>query len=504
MLSAREVRGAICLVALATTSVTVACGSTVPASRFASSSENTPQAQGAPGGHGLSAPESPAASGASSAPGQSPPAAVGAGSGASRTATPSAGAQGPAGAAQDAVGGSHAPIQLGLLYAVNDGAQSAGINNGNGFSLKDVVQAFVQSYNASGGVGGRRIEPVYAEMHSASNDYESQTQAACAAFTQDHHVAAVLSNVGYYSENLLTCLSKADVPVVSGGWEAPDREDAGRFPLLITPVTLLGEARLAAVVDHLAAAGFLLARNRIGVVIEDCPVDQRVYRNGLAPAVQRAGLTVASTYQVRCFQSLQDVGNEASGLQDAVLQFRQSLVDRVMVVSQAAEANLVYLFSEGADGQRYFPGYALSSVTAPTVLALNAPADQLANMQGVGWLPDVDTADPAQAPPTTTGKQCLDRMRAAGIHPVTNADYTYVYGPCDTFTLYDSLLRATAGDATAASIMRALGNVGPRYVSASTVDGRTRISEGRVGAGAGRLFAFVRGRFEYTSAAFSL
>ena len=41
-------------------------------------------------------------------------------------------------------------------------------------------------------------------------------------------------------------------------------------------------------------------------------------------------------------------------------------------------------------------------------------------------------------------------MRAAGIHPVTNADYTYVYGPCDTFTLYDSLLRATAGDATAA------------------------------------------------------
>ena len=90
MLSAREVRGAICLVALVTTSVTVACGSTVPASRFASSSENTPQAQGAPGGHGLSAPESPAASGASSAPGQSPPAAVGAGSGAEGT-TPAGG-----------------------------------------------------------------------------------------------------------------------------------------------------------------------------------------------------------------------------------------------------------------------------------------------------------------------------------------------------------------------------------------------------------------------------
>ena len=51
---------------------------------------------------------------------------------------------------------------------------------------------------------------------------------------------------------------------------------------------------------------------------------------------------------------------------------------------------------------------------------------------------------------------------------------------------------------------RLLSDNGPSYVSASTVDGRTGISGGRVGAGAGRLFAFVRGRFEYTSAAFSL
>jgi hypothetical protein len=117
----------------------------------------------------------------------------------------------------------------------------------------------------------------------------------------------------------------------------------------------------------------------------------------------------------------------------------------------------------------------------------------------------IDTQNLAQAPPTQTGRRCLDRLKERGITPTSNVDYANVYGPCDVFTLYDALLRTTRGDAAPGAITGALREIGNGYVSASTVDGRTTTSGGRLRPGAGRLFAYTaKGRFEYTSAAFAL
>jgi hypothetical protein len=177
----------------------------------------------------------------------------------------------------------------------------------------------------------------------------------------------------------------------------------------------------------------------------------------------------------------------------------------VIVVSQAAEANIVNLFAEGADAQHYLPGYALSSIAAPAVLALNAPAAQLANMHGVGWLPSADTLNLQQSPPTPTGRRCLDLMKKQGLQPTSNSDYVYIYGPCDSFGLYEAVLKATNGDSTTNTVMRALAAVGKSYVSASTVNGEEATgASGRIYAGAARLFAFVSGKFQYTSDAFKL
>ena len=400
---------------------------------------------------------------------------------------------------------SRGPIELGILYTVNDGAQSAGVNNGNNFTLEAAVHALVASYNRTGGIGGRRIKPVYAQIHSASDDYETQIQAACAAFTQDHHVAAVLSNLGYYSDNLLACLGHASVPMVSGDWGGPDKTDARQFPLFITPDALLGESRMSAMVAHLTSTGFLSSSNRIGVVIEDCPIDHRVYENGLLPALHRAGLTVAGTTQPKCFQAIQDLSGEASNMQSAVLQFRQHQVDRVMFVSQGSEANLAFLFMRGADAQHWTPGYALTSTAAPTILAANAPAGQLANAKGLGWLPVLDSVLPSQTAPTAAGRACLNRMKREGIQPASSADYAYSYGPCDTFALYDDLLHATAGDASASAVLHAASMIGGQFAASYTLSGQEMLADGRIAAGVGRLFAYVAGRgFEYTGGSFAL
>lgn len=397
------------------------------------------------------------------------------------------------------------PITVGLLYAINDAAEDAGVDNGNTITPSEVVHAFVESYNATGGIAGRRIVPVYASLRSASHDYEAQMQAICATFTEDNHVEVVLSSLGYYSETLLACLARAQVPIISGDWVAPDRQAADRLPLFVTPNTLLGDTRVAAVVKHLTRTGSLQPRHRLGVVIEGCAVDQRVYENGLLPALKRAGLKVASNYEVSCFEAIQDFAEQTSQMSSAVLRFRQQDVDRVMFVSQGAEANLAFAFSTVAEQQGWRPGYALSSVAAPEALALNVPEGQLVNMRGVGWLPVVDSHDRKQSPPTATGRRCLERMKAEGILPASNTDLAFVYISCDTFALYDAVLRSSGGDPSGSAVLRALDKIGSSYISAFTVGGRVTASGGRMRPVAARIFAYTpNSGFRYTTAAFPL
>ena len=400
---------------------------------------------------------------------------------------------------------STAPISLGFLYAVNDGAAPAGVDNGTTITPGGVMRAYVDSWNDSGGIGGRKIEPVYAELHSYNSNYETQIAAACSRFTEDHHVVAVLATFQYYSEQLLSCLGKANVLLVSGDFVAPDRQAAQRYPLFVTPLSQIGEDRESSVVRHLAADGFLSSRNHVGVIVEDCAVDNRIHENGLVPALRSAGVPLASTFHTSCFQSIQDFGSQTSQMSSAVLQFRRAHVDRVMVVSAAAEANIVFAFSEVAENQGYRPGYALSTVAIPIALQLNAPAAQMKNMRGVGWLPVLDTSLRSQAPTTSTAGRCLRRLRSQGITPQSNSDQWTAESGCEVFSLYDALLGATRGNADPATLLGALPQTVSSYVAAATVRGVLRAPRNRVAPQLGRIFAFDSAKhFHYVGGTFQL
>src|SRR4051794_9917535 len=257
----------------------------------------------------------------------------------------------------------------------------------------------------------------------------------------------------------------------------------------------------------MTASGFLTRSSRVGVVIEGCPIDDRVYKNALEPALHRAGLTVAATSRTRCFMSLPDFGGMASDTQSAVLAFRQQNVDRVMFVSEAAEGNLVLVFAEAADAQKYTPGYVLDSTGSPAILAANLPPSQLANARGVGWIPALDTQNRGQLRPGPAGRACLGRFEQQGLHAASSADFYTAYSACDGFGFADALLRASRGDAAVASVLSALDTIGNRYAAASTVDGSVVVSRSRrSGAGAGRLFAFAGdcACFQYVSPSFPL
>jgi hypothetical protein len=404
------------------------------------------------------------------------------------------------------VAGSSGPIKVGFMYSVNDAAETAGVDNNTSINGGNVMRALVASYNHEGGFAGRRIDPVYASLRSSSNDFEGDLAAACAKLTQDNHVAAVISAIGLYSESFYACLAKSGTPVIAGD-TGPDLYDARAFPNLFTPDSMLGDTRVIEVVERLHASGWLSTRDKMGVVIEDCPINQRIYANSLAPELRRLGIAVAATAQPQCFQAISDLGAISTEMGGAVARFRQRGVTKVIFVSQAQEGTIAYEFMLAAGNQGWYPGYALSSASFATTLQTQSgvPAREFRNARGVGWSPPTDTVKRSDWTMTSTTRECMKQVRAQGLRPSTAVDNVYVETVCDPFVLYDAALRSTRGDATATAVQTGLRVAGRSFVSSYSVSGATGFwDHGRLTPAQGRMFSYVpaQGGFVYTGQPF--
>lgn len=402
--------------------------------------------------------------------------------------------------------GATGPIKVGFMYSVNDAAEAAGVDNNTSINAGSVMRALVASYNRQGGLAGRRIDPVYAFIRSSSNDFEGDLAAACAKLTQDNHVAAVISAVGLYSESFYACLAKSGTPVIAGD-TGPDLYDARAFPLLFTPDSMLGDTRVIEVVDRLHASGWLTTRDKMGVVIENCPINKRIYSGSLAPELRRLGIAVAATAEPTCFQAISDLGTISTAMGSAVVQFRQRGVTKVIFVSQAQEGTIAYEFMLAAGNQGWYPGYALSSASFATTLQEQGgvPEREFSNARGVGWGPPTDTVKRSDWTMTSTTRDCMRRVRGQGLRPATATDDLQVETVCDPFVLYDAALRATHGDASTPAVQTGLRSAGRGFVSSYCVSGATAFwDHGRLAPAEGRTFQYVssQGGFVYTGEPF--
>ena len=251
------------------------------------------------------------------------------------------------------------PISVGILYTNNDAAPSAGVDNGNTFSARAAFAAFVAAYNQRGGFAKRKIEPVYVELKSSSVALQADLEAACSTFTQDNHVAVVLSAVGLFSELLAQCLARARTPQVAGDYALGDTTSLARSPSFYAPDTTTIDDRIRALLERTTAARRLTSADKIGVVIEGCPYNSRTYARTLVPTAKRLGLTITDRVEARCFEGFNDFGGLASDMGSAVLRLRSRGVTKVIFVSGSLEGNLMLLFGTAAESQGYHPGYAL-------------------------------------------------------------------------------------------------------------------------------------------------
>jgi hypothetical protein len=473
------------------------CGTTVSRSgqRAGSAGPSTPNGEVGLGGG--SAPTTGAANGAG-APGLAGSQAGSAGSaGGVRASTGPAqvaGASGPG--VTGTSGGRQAPVQSGPIkvgFVVSDYTKAAAAVGFAGKAVSDPQQFFrwlVKFYNAHGGLAGRTIQPVYATVDGASNDYNVASQAACQTLTQDNHVELVLSNL-WVNPTLTSCLLKAGVPQFEGTSEVlNDSQMLAQTPNLFVPTGLTTDREAAALINESVRQGWLTTKDKLGVQYDSCPYDTGAVNGTLIPLLKSYGIPYLAIQAFDCGAGFSDVGKFSAGTQNAELQMHSNKVTKVMFMQQGENGGLSF-FSNYAQSQGWYPTYLVSSnaLLMSTKSGGEMQKSQMVNVRGVGWDPTVDVDKP---PTTELMRTCVqDSIQGGGQTPASLNDFLTMYAACNAFALGDTALRASGGVGQLPALRDAVERLGTSFVSVTSFGGLTRFGPGRHdGAGAVAPFLY--------------
>jgi hypothetical protein len=376
-----------------------------------------------------------------------------------------------------------------MVYPNNAAANaSLGVSTSDSNDPKSVMNALVTGINKTGGLAGRRLSVNYFASDSTLSNYNTQAQAACAHFTEDAHIPVVL-DVAYGNKfGMAECLARHGV--ADFGLGTSDAVGDNKVGLYASPVWMSSTRRYPAVLDVLHSTGYLTSKNKIGVLLENCPDLDRAYNSAVRPEISRLHLVLADTAQIGCTSGFASAGPAAAATQAAVLRFRSSGVDRVLIVSDFEQVALE-LFANAAASQGWRPGWMLSSAAETEVMRPNISKTQWPQLHGAGWSPRLDTDDPHQRA-TSADRRCLDLIKKGGIR-VTGLQNTYIATTeCSTVFFLGAALQASGGDARGSALMAAVDSLGSSFSSPAVLDGRTFFGPDRHdGPAAVAPFAFV-------------
>jgi ABC-type branched-subunit amino acid transport system substrate-binding protein len=300
---------------------------------------------------------------------------------------------------------SGAPVKIG--FVVSDGADAAfsafgfgGVTTGD---QRNQVNALVTYVNQHGGLRGHRIQPVFYNW-SPANTAEQEGAAACAYFTQDERVFAVVDPIGG-SPGYVRCLTRAGVVLVAtynAQSEAVVRQTGGRY---FTPADPTPDRFAREFIKQLPDLGFFSSGAKIGLLTYDTPEMKDLTERVIKPGLAARGLRLTD-------EAAFDPSAYASQGPSFAFRFKANGVTHVL---NLATGSIVF-FQQAAEQQQYRPRYALSSRDGPGAwVQLLAPAAQLRNSLGIGWQPTADV-DLAHSPGDVSPNQTLCRrlMKDAG------------------------------------------------------------------------------------------
>jgi hypothetical protein len=472
----------------------VGCGSTVPL-------EQVQSAEGSGQGLGGSAPAADAASNRSELDAANGAASGSQGAGA---AGGNAGATNGSGAAGGVTSNGSAPLSSGGSVASRGGTVQVGVTyfkdasaglaaiGASGGTLGDQLayaKIVVADANAHGGLGGKKIQPVYFayDANPGAPSIPDQEAAACATFTQDNKVQLVLAET--VGPDLISCLRKKGIPMVgensftgSGAsrYAAGGVVDLGAFNV---------DRRAREQVKALKAQRYFSGWNtttggpgpagvRVGVIAYDLPEWRDSVKNNLAPALQEAGFGKPDVVVVAPHTSYDNLSTMSGQLQSAVLQFKANGVTHVIVWDDNGVSTL--FFMKAADNQGYRPRYGVNSGNNMNLLVSTSlvPKSQVLGSVGLGWMPiqDIPEADsgPTSKYSNPTRRSCNALMASGGQQGSKYNEY-FAQKYCGAMNAIKAAAdRGGVGAARLLAALDALGSTVPSPVTPATYVGPRR------------------------------
>ena len=384
---------------------------------------------GARGGGG-SATAGGMGTGVGATPGSSTPGATAPGSTALPGGRPS-GATSAAGGAGTAAngntnGGNNGPgvtattVRVGFVYITNSQAanQAFGFQVASTGNEQSEEQALVDYVNKHGGIGGRQVVPVFVAVDFSKAESDPTVfEEVCHSLTEDYHVFAVVDGSGPPdATNADACYAQHGTINFDGGFGEADLAFLRQAsPYIWADESVALDRGMRWEVSGLQSRGFFAgATNKLGVIVADDSVNDRVYNQVTLPALQSAGVSQPLEFKVP-HDTLSDLANT---MKQAVVQFQAKGITNVIFQGGGGYGGGSYavLFMVDSESQHYNPRYGLSSSDGPVGLVANVPQDQFQNALAVGVAPALDTDDQHYLPwPSTANeKTCASLQAAAG------------------------------------------------------------------------------------------
>ena len=365
-------------------------------------------------------------------------------------------------------------IKLGLL--LTDLSNPTGLQIGPGVEVEEQQkqwQAVIDELNEDGGVGGRRIEPVFRAATILDKD---QMLATCAQLAKDDKVFAVLDAGGAAIGEIPQCYTaEHGLPLLAGGaaglWDDSFANSRG----LLFIMHLRGSRLMRSFAAELTRSGRLKGKT-CGIVADQFQGASPKGGEALENELEQRGCKVARRDTLSG-----DLPTGSSQIPVVVQQMRTNGVDSVMLL-----ANPVYAtqFVQNAEGQGYRPDYNLTDWLGGTTDfgVQNLPAQAFERVAGVssGRLGEA-RADIPEIPEAVRCREIYERRTGQRLNRAEQG-YNLTQTACAELQLCAKAAGSAGSDLTRAAFAGALSRLGaftPGYQSpGSFTPGKPDLADG--------------------------
>jgi hypothetical protein len=365
----------------------------------------------------------------------------------------------------------------------------AALDNGD---EKAMATALVAHVNSHGGLGGRKLDPVYYEVDPAKSASQAEDQTMseiCQALTQDQRVEVVLYS--FYAPQLGACFAKAGVAYITSEPAAQPTEQQIAGTPLYAGVGPTRDRLAQAYVDKLAARGFWTGSHGTGLLVEGRPELSPIVEQVVVRALRQRGVDVDVVYTDP--GSPNNAGSIGAQTASTVLKWSGQGRDRVIFL---VEYNFpIISFMQNAEQQHYNPRYGLTTNASPVGLQGSISANQLAGSVGVGIEPALDSNVEGWMVDTPGRAGCVAILKRAQVdigNKGSGPDGTAM-GMCDKFQLTQAAaarVEAAGRPVTAGSIIDAISTMGDAFLPATT-QGTSFSPSRRAGGSKYQIFGFL-------------